>query len=106
MITLHEPVLPLRFPSHIFLQLLGAPVATTTTATLGRTSGVDEEAAFVLTHTTGALSVLSSAITVDTPQEAVVMGTRGSIKLHSPWWRPSAMTVTREVTGVCSVCLL
>jgi hypothetical protein len=49
-------------------QLLGPPSAIATTATLGTVSGVDEEAAFILTHPSGALSMLSSAITVDTQQ--------------------------------------
>ena len=48
----------------------------------------------VLKHAGGALAVLSSTLRATTPQEALVMGTEGSIRVHSPWWQPQALTVT------------
>jgi len=39
------------------------------------------------------MAVLYTAIRATTPQDAVLMGTRGSIRIHSPWWVPTGLTV-------------
>ncbi len=72
--------------------LFGAPSRIASLANLGDT-GVDEEAGIVLGHDGGEMAVLYTAIRATTPQDAVLMGTRGSIRIHSPWWIPTAMTV-------------
>lgn len=74
--------------------LFGAPVHVTGLAELGAT-GVDEQSAYVLGYDGGQLAVLSSAIRTNTPQEALVAGTEGSIRIHSPWWRGERMTIRR-----------
>ena len=61
-------------------------------ATLGST-GVDEEAAILLRHAGGQLSVLSCSLRVDTPREARILGTGGSITLCRPWWGASRIVV-------------
>jgi predicted dehydrogenase len=40
--------------------------------------------------------MLHAAIRLDTAQEAIITGTRGRVRIHSPWWRPVAMTLSRE----------
>ena len=83
------------YPISLASLLFGSPISITTQAHLGRT-GVDEEAAMVLLHAQGQLAVLSTAIRVDTAQEAVLSGTQGRIRIHRPWWRPTVMTLSRE----------
>jgi len=74
--------------------VLGAPVRTAGLSHLGET-GVDEQAAMILEHEAGRLSTLSIGIRTATPQEATIPGTEGYVKIHSPWWRPTTMTISR-----------
>ena len=74
--------------------VLGPPVRTVGLSHIGET-GVDEQAAMILEHEAGRLSTLSMAIRTATPQEATILGTEGYVKIHPPWWRPTAMTVSR-----------
>lgn len=81
---------PLSFAS----MLLGHPDRVTGMAHVGPT-GVDEQAAIVLHHPGGRLACLSTAVTTLTPREAVVMGTEGQLRIHSPWFHPRVMTWSR-----------
>jgi predicted dehydrogenase len=83
------------YPISLASMIFGAPTRIASHAQLGPT-GVDEEAAIILSHAQGQLAVLSTAIRLETPQEAIIMGTAGRIRVHSPWWRPTAMTISRE----------
>jgi len=55
---------------------------------------VDEQAAMVLGYERGQLAVLSTAVRTSTPQEAIVMGTEGWMRIHSQWWHPATLTVS------------
>lgn len=83
------------YPVSLASMLFGRPQGVNSLAHLGPT-GVDEAAAIVLSHPQGQLAVLSSAVRVDTAQEAVLYGTHGRIRIHPPWWRPTAMTLSVE----------
>lgn len=83
------------YPVSLASMIFGTPTRIVSHAQLGKT-GVDEEAAIILSHTQGQLAVLSTAIRVDTAQEAIIMGTTGRIRIHSPWWRPAALTIARD----------
>ena len=74
--------------------LFGAPSEVAGVGHLGET-GVDEQAAAILKHDGGRLSVLCFATRTGTPQEATVMGTEGYVKIQREWWRPRAMTLHR-----------
>lgn len=74
--------------------VLGRPALAAGFSHLGET-GVDEQFAAVLEHGGGRLSAITAATRTATPQEATVVGTEGSVRVHSPWWRPEAMTVSR-----------
>lgn len=74
--------------------VLGPPVRATGLSHLGET-GVDEQFAAALEHGGGRLSTITAGTRTATPQEATVLGTEGYIKIHSPWWMPEAMTVSR-----------
>jgi predicted dehydrogenase len=84
-------IYPLSLASH----LLGQPARMTGLARLGAT-GIDENAAMVLGYDTGALAVLSSSFNTETPQHAILLGSSGRIHIHTPWWKPSSLTLTRS----------
>ena len=73
--------------------VFGTPTQITGLAHIGET-GIDEQAALVLAYGAGQLAVLSTGVRINTPHEAVILGTDGQIKIHSPWWKASAMTVS------------
>lgn len=83
------------YPVSLASMIFGAPTRIVSDAQLGST-GVDEAAAIILSHAQGELAVLSTAIRLETAQEAIILGTAGRIRIHSPWWRPAAMTLSRE----------
>ena len=82
------------YPLSLASMLLGTPEAMASLAELGET-GVDEQAGMVLRYAGGRLAVLHTAIRTSTPHEALIMGTDGWIRIHSPWWVPTAMTITK-----------
>jgi predicted dehydrogenase len=72
--------------------IFGAPSRVASLAHLGET-GVDELAAMILGYDGGQMAILHTAVRTTTPQEAILMGTEGWVRLHSPWWRPDTFTV-------------
>lgn len=80
------------YPVSLAFMLFGAPVEVKSFARLGST-GVDEEAAMIFSHRQGQLSLLSTAVRLNTPFEATILGTNGFIRIHSPWWAPSNFTL-------------
>ncbi len=72
--------------------IFGTPSQIAGVANLGET-GVDELAAISLLHPGGQVSALTTGIRVNTPQDAVILGSEGSIKLHAPWWKLTKITV-------------
>jgi predicted dehydrogenase len=74
--------------------VLGRPSRAVGFSHLGET-GVDEQASVVLEHERGRLTSLSIGIRTATPQEATIMGTEGNLRIHSPWWRPTSMTISK-----------
>jgi len=83
------------YPVSLASMIFGTPTRIASLANLGKT-GVDEEAAMILAHEQGQIAVLSTAIRLDTAQEAIIIGTKGRIRVHAPWWRPAAFTISRE----------
>lgn len=65
-------------------------------AYIGQT-GVDEQAAMIFRYDDGQLAVLSCAVKTQTPQQAVIAGTKGTITIHSPFW--CATTATISIKG-------
>lgn len=84
-------VYPVSFASMLF----GAPNRIQSLANLGET-GVDEQAAILLGYPAGQMALLATAIRFTTPQEALILGTEGRIRLHAPWWKATRMTITRD----------
>lgn len=82
------------YPVALASWVLGRPDRVTALAHLGP-GGVDEVSAVLLGFPGGATAVLHAAISVETPQEALIAGTDGLIRLHAPWWRATRATRTR-----------
>jgi predicted dehydrogenase len=81
------------YPISLASMLMGPPSKITTLAHLGET-GVDEQAGIVLQYGQGQMSTLYTSTRVDSPVEAILMGTKGQIRLH-PWWiRPHKLTLS------------
>ena len=74
--------------------IFGPPDRVTGLAHLGET-GVDEQSAAILEHGDGRISTISIAIRTATPQEAMIAGTEGWINIHSEWWKPDKLTLSR-----------
>lgn len=68
------------------------PAQLCSAASLGE-SGVDEQSSLLLSYADGAQALLSCAVRTNTPQEARIIGTEGSILLESPFWRGTAATL-------------
>ena len=73
------------YPLNLAFMIGGAPLELHATAILGAT-GVDEQCAILLRHQGGVLSILSASLCADTPREATIFGSEGSITLCRPWW--------------------
>lgn len=81
------------YPISLAALFLGTqPCAVSSLATLGKT-GVDEQNAILLQYSNGALAMAASAIRTETPQDACIIGEKGYILLHAPFWRGSAATL-------------
>jgi len=44
----------------------------------------------------GAIGVLHTSLQVSTVMKATLLGTKGRIEIHAPWWCPKVMTVYRN----------
>jgi dihydrodiol dehydrogenase / D-xylose 1-dehydrogenase (NADP) len=84
-------VYPVSLSSMVFGE---APRRIVSAATLGAT-GVDEQSAAVMEYSDGRLAVISCSFRFDSPQEAHLIGTRGRIRIHPPWWHADTITVSR-----------
>ena len=83
------------YPVSLASMLFGTPDRSTALANLG-TTGVDEEMAILLGYPGGQLATLSTAVRLNTPQAATLLGTEGTIVVSSPWWCPSKLVVSRS----------
>lgn len=81
------------YPISLASMLFGVPERIVSMADLGET-GVDEQAGIVLGYTGAKMALLATAIRTQTPMETLIMGSAGSIRIHSPSWCPTKMTIT------------
>ena len=72
--------------------LLGDHENLKSSATIGPT-GVDHQSACLLEYPNGAIADLSSTLVTWGTNEAVIMGTKGQIRIHDPFYRPSRVSV-------------
>jgi dihydrodiol dehydrogenase / D-xylose 1-dehydrogenase (NADP) len=77
-----------------FAQLIygAAPVEISTLPFIG-TTGVDEHAVMIFKYKEGGAAVLNSGIQVEMPQDALIAGTKGMIKIPQFFWQPDTFTL-------------
>ncbi len=75
--------------------IFGEPSQVMSMAHLGET-GVDERSGILLQFPGNEMSVLYSTNRSNTPNEAVISGNCGQIKIHSQWWRPTKATLSLD----------
>jgi len=80
------------YPISLASMIFGTPTGVSGQAQIGET-GVDEMAAITLKYGNGQLASIVTGVRINTPSEATILGTDGSIRLHSPWWNPVQLTV-------------
>jgi len=80
------------YPLFLALLILGRPENIKSFASLAPT-GADEVLHAALHYKDGAIASILSAIVIDTPKDAEIMGTRGTITIHTPWHKANALTL-------------
>ncbi|MGD8901966.1 MAG: Gfo/Idh/MocA family oxidoreductase [Anaerolineae bacterium] len=73
--------------------IMGPPSRIGGLGHLGET-GVDEQAGIVLGYEQGQVSTLFTSVRIDSPVEAVIIGTGGRIRLHPMWIHPNKLTLS------------
>ena len=82
------------YPISLATMLLGSPQKIASVATLA-TTGVDSQISLLFSYPTGCLANLSASLDVDSPKEIKISGTRGSIHIHVPFWKPHTITIQK-----------
>ncbi len=77
------------YPLSLACHLLGPVTDITARGRIGPT-GVDEDCALVLRHGSGALSTIRASLGSDGPNAATITGTKASLHLVAPIWRPAS----------------
>ncbi len=90
------------YPLSLSSMLQGGPTSIHGLKSIGST-GVDTHASIILGFESGATALLGSSIDSASPNEAVIMGTRGTIRIHAPFYRPHRMSVSSVVPSKTSV---
>ena len=81
------------YPISYAFMILGSPEKVTTQANIGLT-GVDEQDSYTFTYPNGKMAVLAASLRTETPREAVILGTQGSIRVHYPFYKSERVTLT------------
>jgi predicted dehydrogenase len=80
------------YPISLATLILGEPSVIKTVSKLAIT-GVDEYANVVLQYANGETAHLLSTLNFTTPVKAQIIGTKGSIKIESPWFKATGFSV-------------
>jgi predicted dehydrogenase len=80
------------YPISLATMVLGLPDRVESHAHIGET-GVDEQVGMLFGYEDGRAAVLSCGVRAQGTQEAVIKGTRGFIKLHTPFHHPQQLTL-------------
>ena len=80
------------------LMLFGMPDRIVSQAGMSP-SGVDEHSALLMHFPEGRLAVLSASLSSYTTNEAAIMGTRGKLRIHAPFYCPEQLSLSRYTPG-------
>jgi predicted dehydrogenase len=91
------------YPIYLSLLALGIPIEIKTMARMTDTD-VDGYCSMLFDYENGAKAILESTIEADTPTEAYIYGSKGSLKLHSRFHHSEKITIFQnEETSVLNV---
>jgi len=82
------------YPISFAYMVLGSPQTIHSTATLGPT-GTDDRSAYMFGYEGGKTALLSSAVRLNVPVEADIVGTGGMIKVHQSWINPRTISLSK-----------
>ena len=80
------------YPLFLILGILGKPDEIKAHSNLAVT-GADATTGAILYYKRGVIAQLSSSIVADSPKEAHIVGTTGTIKIHGPWYKSQHLTL-------------
>ena len=80
------------YPVSLAHIVFGEPDSVVGLANMGPT-GVDEQAGMLFGYHSGQMAVGYSSFHIESPKEATVLGTKGYIHIHSPFYCPSGFTL-------------
>lgn len=83
------------YPVYLSLLLFGPPVAIKAMASFSET-GADNICTMLFDHARGQKAILHSSINTNTPTEAIIFGSEGSIRLHPRFHHPQKITITKN----------
>ncbi len=83
------------YPMFLALLILGKPEKIQATAQLSST-GADETTVAQFHFKNGAIAHILSSVVADTPKQAEIIGTLGTIILETPWHKSQALTVKKN----------
>jgi predicted dehydrogenase len=83
------------YPLFLAICLLGKPVDVKALVQKAET-GADATTSAILKFGNGAIAHILSSVVMDSPKEAVILGTKGSISIHSPWHKSQRLTIRKQ----------
>jgi len=81
------------YPMFLALAVLGKPENIKAFGKLAST-GADENTSALLYYKNGAMANIYSSIVAESPKQADIVGTTGTITIHTPWYKSQAISVT------------
>jgi predicted dehydrogenase len=82
------------YPISLAFYLLGQPSNIVSQATLGKTE-VDEQSSIIFQYANGQLATLYSSFLTNTPNEVIIMGTKGQLRIQAPIYRPYQLSIQK-----------
>lgn len=83
------------YPLFLACLILGRPHSIKSFATLAST-GADETVNAIFHYENGAIANILSSIVIDTPKDAEIIGTKGTITINTPWHKAESLTLSAE----------
>ena len=83
------------YPIYLSLLTMGLPIDIKAMARMTET-GVDSYCSMLFKYENGSMAILESTVEADTPTEAYIYGSNGSIKLHSRFHHTEKITISRN----------
>ena len=83
------------YPMFLALLIFGKPEKIQALAHRAPT-GADETTSAQFYFKNGSIAQIMSSVVADTPKQAEIIGTQGTLVIHSPWHKSQAITVTKN----------